>query len=323
MINITEKKIFIMLVVFLSISIALNAQMITRTKVLMGTFVHISTDELNKDYIQKSFELINDIDLSLSSYNKNAQIYKLNHEKKSSLNNYTYEALSLSKKYYKQSDGYFDITIGSITKDLYAFGEEEHLPSIKKLKGAVVNFKGLVFDKNMAYLDENIKVDLGGMGKGYAVDKVAEYLKRNDVKQAVIAASGDIRCLDICKIDVDNPFSDIALLSFTTSKKDMGISTSGNYNRYVKSVKNNHLINPKTKLSQEKFISITLISHMPSSNLDAYATAASVMPIKKAYKFLNNFELAYVVLQSDGELIFSKNFSQYTRNLLSNYAVKK
>ncbi|MDQ7069017.1 MAG: FAD:protein FMN transferase [Sulfurimonas sp.] len=58
---------------------------------------------------------------------------------------------------------------------------------------------------------------------------------------------------------------------------------------------NNHLINPKTKESQKSFISLTLISTLPNSDIDAYATAASVMPKELAYRFLNSLDVGYII----------------------------
>jgi thiamine biosynthesis lipoprotein len=52
---------------------------------------------------------------------------------------------------------------------------------------------------------------------------------------------------------------------------------------------------------------------MPNSHLDAYATAASVMPIQKAYKFLDSIGVGYIVLQSDRELVVSKNISKFIK----------
>lgn len=301
----------------------INAQMLHRTKVEMGTFITISVDEKNKKYIEDGFRIVKDVDLSLSSYNKNALVYKLNRDKKISLDDYLYEALSLSQKYYKKSDGYFDITVGTITKDLYRFGQKERVPTPQELQSAKVDFKGLIFDTKEASLAKGVKIDLGGMGKGFTVDKIAEHYRANNLKKALISASGDIRCLDVCSVEVDNPFDDGFIVSFKTAKRDLGISTSGNYNRYVVAIKNNHLINPKSKTSQDKFISITLIAEMPNSDLDAYATASSVMPIKKAYEFLNILDVGYIILKSDKELVLSDNLSKYTRGLIIHYTAKK
>jgi len=289
----------------------------------MSTFITISVDEKDKNLIENAFNIMKDVDSSLSSFKKNALVYKLNRDRRVKPDKYTYEALKLSKVFYEKSDGYFDITIGSITKDLYHFGEDERVPVPNELLDAKVSFSGVYFTKDEVYLKKGIKVDFGGMGKGFAVDKVAEYFRANGVKDARISASGDIRCLGSCLIDIQNPFNDAILLSFETSRSDFGITTSGNYNRYVKSTKYNHLINPKSKKSQTKFVSITLVGDISSSALDAYATASSVMTKKKAYEFLDSLDVGYIVLESDGVLKISSNISKFTKNLIKPDTTKK
>lgn len=300
------------------LSLSLNAQVINRMQIIMSTFVSISAQEKDKDDIEQGFIIFKDVELSLSSFLPKATIYKLNKNKEVRLDFYSYEAFSLSKKYYEKTDGYFDITIGSITKDLYSFGQNEKEISKDELKRAKVSFMDLVFDKNKAYIKKDMKVDLGGMGKGYAVDKVAEYFRSKEISSTIIRASGDIRCLDICEVGIQDPFSDGILLSFKTGKKDLAISTSGIYNRYIKNTKNNHLINPKLKKSQINFVSITLVGDMKNADLDAYATAASVMPIKKAYQFLNSIGVAYIVIESDNTMKVSGKLS-----LIMGNAIKK
>lgn len=313
-----------LLSLFLLLLTLLDAKTVSRTQVIMSTFVTITADERYTDLITDGFEIIKEVEMSLSSYNPDAKIYRLNKNRHAELDTFSYEALSLSKKYYTATDGYFDITIGSITKDLYRFGEEERVASLAELAGANVSFGALRFNEKEAFLEDGAKVDLGGMGKGFGVDKAAEFFRSKDAKSVVIAASGDIRCLFLCRIEVQDPFKeDDVLLSFETTKDDLGITTSGNYNRYVISTKNNHLIDPKAKKPQSLFVSITLVSNISSSDLDAYATAASVMPIKKAYEFLDALGVGYIVMQSDGELVVSKNISEYTKNLLIRDTLKK
>ena len=315
-------RILTLLSLFILYAQNVDADMLKRTKVLMGTFVSISLQAKYKEHFKPAFQLFKEIDNSLSSFQKSSPIYKLNKNKKATIGNYSYEALTLSKNYYKKTDAYFDIAIGSITKDLFRFGQNERVPTRKMLQKSKISLVGLDFNKTEATITENIKIDLGGMGKGYAVDKVTEYLKRDHVQKAIIAASGDIRCLDKCKIEINNPFSQKYLALFQTNKRDMGVSTSGNYEHYVKSTLNNHLINPKTKSSQKNFISITLISNLRSSTLDAYATAVSVMPKAKAFAFLKNQALAFIVLDTDKKLTVSKNINAYVEKLLINNTFK-
>jgi len=289
----------------------------------MSTYATITLEEKNKSYIQKGFDIFKDVEKSLSSYDKNAKIYKLNHSLHVELDDYTYEALQLSKKYYKNTNGYFDVTIGSITKDLYRFGADERVPNSTELLKAKLSIDSLHVEPKFAKITKGIKVDLGGMGKGFGVDKVVEFYKQHGVKKGVVSASGDIRCISTCRINVNNPFSDTSLVSFRTAQDDLGVSTSGNYERFVKSKKNNHLIDPKRKESQANFISITLVGDLDSADLDAYATAASVMPNDRAYEFLNSLGVGYIVLDSDKKLFISENIETYAKDLVINYAVKK
>ena len=291
--------------------------MTERIKVLMGTFVSISVEKEHDKLIQPSFALIKQIENSLSTYKKNSPVFQLNKNKHASLDKYSYEALQYALQYYKQTNGYFNIAIGTITKDLYRFGAKERIALKNELERSSTSIHALKFNKDEAFLGDAVKIDLGGMGKGFAVDKVYEFLLQNKVKKAVIALSGDIRCIGRCSIAVNNPL-DVAHPLARFIMHNSAVSTSGNYNRYVKTKKYNHLINPKTKESEQKFISITLVSKLPSVTLDAYATAASVMPVKKAYAFLNSQPLAYIILQSDKKLVISKNIADYTEMFVKN-----
>jgi len=67
------------------------------------------------------------------------------------------------------------------------------------------------------------------------------------------------------------------------------------------------------------FTSITLIGSISSASLDAYATAASVMPISKAYEFLDTLGIGYIIVQSDKEIVISKNIASHVKNL-SNFS---
>jgi thiamine biosynthesis lipoprotein len=115
-------------------------------------------------------------------------------------------------------------------------------------------------------------------------------------------------------MSVQNPFEEGVVASF--KMKDMAISTSGNYRRYVKSSKYNHLINPKTRACQSRFASITLISNVYSnSDLDAYATASSVMPYTKAIAFLNEMKLGYLLIRTDKAVLVNEVFRRSVQDL--------
>ena len=289
--------------------------MLERTQVLMGTYANITLPKKEASFLQKSFEILHAVEHALSSYEEKADIYRLNHDRTVRLTPYSYEALALSKKYYKKSDGYFDIAVGSITKGLYKFGEDERLVSEDDLNRADTDIRGLHFNRKKAWLDEGTIIDLGGMGKGFGVDKVAQYLHEQNITEGIIALSGDIRCLDICTMAIQNPFGEGTVAEFVTKEPNTAISTSGNYRRYIESTKHNHLIDPKKRASQQLFASITLLSHGDNSAIDAYATAAAVMPLEKARSFLDSIDVGYVLITNGGDQYVSDNLGTFVEQL--------
>ena len=297
-------KIYLVLII---ISIFLEAKIVQRMQVVMGTFVTIKIDEKYKKKIDEGFMIARAVDNSLSTFKETSVIAMLNKNTIAKLDALSYEALLLSKKYYKDTDGYFNIAIGKITKDLYRFGGNERLVDEKSLNASHIDLLALRFDKSQAHIPNDMKLDLGGMGKGFAIDKVSEYFIEAGVDKAILSASGDIRCLSRCSVSVQDPFSEGILLHFRTTKQNSGITTSGNYNRYIKDKTHNHLLNPKTKHSQQNFASITLVGEMKSSALDAYATAVSVMPKDKAYRFLDALDVAYVVVEVGGKMVLKNS----------------
>jgi len=292
-------------------------ELVKRTQVMMGTYITISLEKEEIKHSKAIFERLKKVEMALSSYGKDAEIYRLNHEHEAAISADTYEALSASKSYYKDTNGYFDITIGSITKGLFHFGEDERIPSQTELLEAKVDFHGLHFTQKKAWTDEGVKVDLGGMGKGFGVDKAVALLKEQGVMRGVVALSGDIFCLHECKMSIQDPFSDGTLARFSMAQKNTAISTSGNYRRYVQNSDYNHLINPKTRASQKTFASISLISDRYSnSDLDAYATAASVMPKAEAFAFLNGLRrVGYLVVTNDKKMVMNEVFKTLTKGL--------
>ena len=278
-----------------------SVEFTTRTQMLMGTFVDITLPKQNTFQISQSFKLIKKIEKSLSSYDKESLLYQLNQTKHIASNPFLTETLQQSLAYYKQTNGYFDITIGSISKKLYHFGERiPKSPTSQALKSAVLNIESIKIDKNNITLDHNITLDLGGMGKGFGVDKVASYLKEQNITQGKIALSGDIRCLNKCEIYIQSPFNESSFAKIITKVDNMAISTSGIYRRYATKKSEHHLINPKIKKPQTNFVSLSLFGLQNNSTLDAFATAISVMPKKEALKFLKKHQdISYIVIFLD------------------------
>ena len=294
--------------IILSVPFLLLAQeaLYTRTQVLMGTYVSITLPKTASEHHTKSFELIKHIENSLSTYDPNASLYKLNHTHHINLDPYLSDAIRLSQSYYEQTDGYFDITIGSITKDLYHFGEEKiYSPSKKMLGDAHLDIRGISLDDRYITTDQNITVDLGGIGKGYGADKVAKYLYEQNITKGIIALSGDIRCLDRCEVYLQSPYSVQTFAKVKSHKDQLSISTSGTYRRFANTKEEHHLINPKTASQGREFISVSLFTSANNAKIDAYATAISVMSKDEALAFLKKMkDIGFVLVDKEGKILY-------------------
>ncbi|BAF69618.1 FAD:protein FMN transferase [Nitratiruptor sp. SB155-2] len=277
---------------------------IHREQVAMGTFAFITLDQKYSFATSIFFQTLKQVESSLSSF-PNGLVYRLNHHRCIQKDPIVQDAIEKSLYYYKRSDGYFDITIGSLTKQLFGFGTpQEKIPTIKDLKKATLGVDGIHMDQNSICLDKGIMIDLGGMGKGYAIDLAATRLKKMGVQQAVFGLSGDIRCLGQCQIKVQNPFESETVATIRSSSKDFAVSTSGTYRRYIKDTRYNHLIDPKRRRSQKSIASVTLAGSRQNAFLDAMATAIGVMPLDKALMLAHSLKnIDYLIILKNGTMI--------------------
>lgn len=278
----------------------------TRTQVMMGTYVSLTLGQNDQRHFEPCFAIISEVEKALSTYKKESSLFNLNQDKKLLADPLLAEALNESIEYYHDTNGYFDITVGSITKKLYRFGEQPLSPVPKALQEARLDIDGIHIAQGSITLDHNITLDLGGMGKGFAVDKAASHLYEHNVSKGSVALSGDIRCLDPCEVLLQSPFSQQSFARVQTLHPDTAISTSGTYRRYATTKDEHHLIDPKLRTPQRNYLSISLFMQGDNSKLDAYTTAVSVMPPQHALLFLSKHpEISFILVDTGGEVYYN------------------
>ncbi|HEX5623768.1 MAG TPA: FAD:protein FMN transferase [Sulfuricurvum sp.] len=278
-----------------------------RTQLHMGTLISVTIAEENLS--DEVFSLFADLDQRLSTYKSDSEISRLNRNHEINGSDVTCNILERSLEIHRLSEGAFDVTIGSLTHGAYRFGyEDEHLPSrsdVQKLKKFVGSERIVIEEERIRLLPGTI-VDLGGIGKGYAVDLAMELLQRNGVEKAIVAASGDIGCIGECVVEIQDPFHPQGhIATVVSSLPRFAISTSGNYERYIKNKTHNHLLHPKTGYPQQRYASITLMDRGDNTRIDALATAVLVMEEKKAIAMLEKLKIGYVLIRNDGTILKS------------------
>ncbi|MDQ7084035.1 MAG: FAD:protein FMN transferase [Sulfurovum sp.] len=298
----------VLLVLLLSSFILANPLLQTRTQVIMGTFASLSLTAKDAPYMTPMFVRLQEIENALSSYNPLATLAQLNLKHQIPIDADLVEVLQQAQALYHESEGYFDISIGTISKDLYHFGEENiGIPSQEALSHAYIDIKGIEMNATHIRTPKRVTLDLGGIGKGYGIDALVHLAKEANITEGILALSGDIHCLHSCSIEIQSPFTEATFAKVTSQKQSLSLSTSGTYRRYAHSQDHHHLINPKTKTQGKDFVSVSLFALDNNTKLDALSTAIAVMPKSIALAFLaRHTEIGFILVDKEGD-IYSGN----------------
>lgn len=267
------------------------------SEVIMGTFVEVISPDRRAAGIV--FDQIKRIDALMSKYKENSQISQLNRTGRMALGPDTFYVLKKAKEFWVLSNGAFDITVGPLM-DLWGFTEKKyHVPAAGQINKTLrlVGTDKIVFDKInnvVKFKFPGMKIDLGGIAKGYAVDSAVGKLKQKGIKSCLINAGGQIYCLgdkfgEPWSVAVRNPrkpgFIDYLKL------KDQSVATSGDYEQYFKDKEKrySHILDPKTGYPAESgVLSVTVIA-LDGLTADALSTAIFVLGKKNGLELAKHF----------------------------------
>lgn len=294
-----------------------------------GTSFHI-TYEAKNDYTQQIDSLFHLINKSLSTYIPNSDISLINNGDTTIIvDKYFTEVFNKSDKIYKETEGVFDPTIGSLV-NAWNFGPKITTNSPDSFKVAellkLVGFNK-VHLKNSKVIKENdsIYVDFNAIAKGYAVDVAGRFLESQNVENYLVEIGGEIRTRGEkptnipWKAGIEDPnFDGSRSIKKVIELKNESMATSGSYRKFkvdsITGEKYVHIINPKTGYpTKSNLLSVSIISTLDCANVDAYATALMAMSLEKAIEFLNTHTqlkgyLIYANSQGDLETFSTENF---------------
>ncbi len=302
-----------------------NLEPIERVQLQMGTYARVLIYGGNNKDVDAAFSEIKKLDNLLSDYNPKSEISEINNmagEKAVKVNPQVIEVLEIAKNIAFETGGVFDPTIGALTIGVYRFGresdDEPNIENIDKAK-SLVNYKDLILDGDNVYLKrKGMMIDLGGIGKGYAVEKAVTVLKERGIKRGVVSLSGDLKVFgNEMEIAIKNPGSPGAIATFTTRGDNLAISTSGSYERSVniQGEVYHHLIVPESGKPGSDFLSLTVVLEGSSTFADAYATALFIMGKDKAIEFLDNHsEIGVFIVFPDKKIYYNQTFSDLVNN---------
>ncbi|NMB26880.1 MAG: FAD:protein FMN transferase [Tissierellia bacterium] len=301
---------------------------ISRTEFLMDTVIMLKIydkpeEKILDEAVNRLIEIENrmsvDIDTSdVSLINKNAGI------KPVKVNDDVYYVIDKAKHFAEISNGAYEPTIGPLVELWNITGtdrerEKASIPTEEQIKEkmALVDYNDLeLMEDNFVYLNrKGMKLDLGGIAKGYAADEMKRIFKEHGVGSAIIDLGGNVYALgekengEPWKIGIQDPFEIAGNYMGILNVKDRSIVTSGDYERYFeyKGKRYHHIIDAKTGYPSENEVSGISIASDKSIDGDALSTALFVLGVNEGTKLVNQIEnIDTVFITKNDEVIIQE-----------------
>jgi FAD:protein FMN transferase len=302
-----------------------RAAWIDRTEAIMGTRVYVqlwSEDPAGGNAaIDAVMGEMRRVDALMSHYRPDSQLSLINQRaalEPVQVDPELLDLIKLSTHFSAITEGAFDITYASVGY-LYNYPLHVH-PTEAQIKTALpaVNWRYLVLDAahhTIRFARPGMRIDLGGIGKGYAVDRAVAILKARGIAHALVTAGGDSRLLGdrmgrpwlVSIAHPDDPHNPDKVVT-RIPLSDSAVSTSGDYERYFDEdgVRYHHIIDPRTGHSASRVRSATIIGPT-ATQTDGLSKTAFVLGPEKALEIINRMpEFDAVFVTPDGRLLYSK-----------------
>lgn len=252
--------------------------MLKRSQMHMGTLVSItavaSTDETAHAAITAGFTEIKRLEQLLSTWISNSELSRVNQAaglKGVVVSRETMELVGRSLEIARLTEGGFNIAIGPAV-EAWSVTERQHIPSATELEALrlLVDWSTIELHPQTGSIflpRPGMRIDVGGIGKGYTADRVVEVLKKAGVVGGVVALAGDIKTFGDSpgmkgfQVGIRHPRQEGAMVAMIELHNE-AISTAGDYERYFEQdgVRYHHILDPISLEPARKCQSVSVIA---------------------------------------------------------------
>jgi len=263
-------------------------------------------------------KLLSDIDERMSTYLTGSEVSEFNSYQKTdwfSVSQLTFEVVKEGLRISQLSQGAFDITIGGLV-ELWGFGSKEQkevVPDKKTLAQLLrnVGYKKIELREKppaIRKIDSNIVIDLSAIAKGYAVDRVTQYLEGIGVENFLVEVGGEIRTrglkqkLQPWRVAIERPLSGKRSVYRVVAMNNMAMATSGDYRNFfeLNGTRYSHTLDPKTgRPIRHELASVTVI-HRSCMTADGLATTLMVLGPQSGIRFARENQIAALFISRAG-----------------------
>lgn len=271
-----------------------------------GTTYHITYKSIDSINYKKDIEyLLAEFDTSLSTYNPESVISKVNRNESDKIDYYLYTVLNKSKKIFDVTNGAFDITVAPLV-NAWGFGFKNKEEMTSEKVDSILEFVGFNLisfnDSVISKKDPRVMLDMNAIAQGYSVDVVADFLEKKGITDYLVEIGGELKARGInpkgkdWRVGIDKPIENNLIpgenLQAIIKLSNKSLATSGNYRKFYEEngVKYSHTIDPKTGYSvNHSLLSATVIAN-DCITADALATSFMVLGLDKSYEMVMSME---------------------------------
>ncbi len=292
----------------------------------MGTRIYVElwheNEELGRDAVEAVMEEMRRIDRLMSTYKAESQVSLINRDAAARPVRTDAEIIALLEEALTLSAltaGAFDITYASVGY-LYDY-RARRKPDEAAIREALpaVDYRHVIVDSDagtVRFASSGVRIDLGGIAKGYAVERGVVILRSRGVHHGIVTAGGDSRILGDRRgrpwlVGVRDPRQDGRIVA-RIPLSDEAISTSGDYERYFEEdgVRYHHILNPATGRSVSGVRSATVIGP-DATRTDGLSTSVFVLGVEAGLALVNRLpDVEAVLVDEEGRLHYSEGFEE-------------
>ena len=226
--------------------------------------------------VDEAFDEVDRIDRLMSHYKPDSPLSRVNREaaqRPVAIDPELFDFIAAAMRYGRDSDGAFDITVGPLMKAWGFFGGDGRVPSDEELAVARrhVGAAHVMLNpasRTIAFDEPGVELDLGGIAKGYAVDRAVAMLERRQIAAALVSAGGStIYALgappgrDSWPIAIQDPI-DSRKTALTLQLKDRALSVAGRSEKSFEAggVTYSHIMDPRTGMPAQGVLSVVVLA---------------------------------------------------------------
>jgi thiamine biosynthesis lipoprotein len=305
----TTHRGFVLLILFLCAPAARAAEpelkRFSYTEPHMGTLFKVTLYAADEETANKAskaaFARVADLNRIMSDYDPSSELMQLCAKAGGDpvkVSEELFFVLSKADEVSRKSDGAFDVTVGPVVRLWRQARKEKKMPDAEKLEQAraLVGYKNVKLDeknRTVQLLKADMRLDLGGIAKGYAADEILAVLKKHGITRALAAAGGDIAVSGPppdakgWKIEIAALGEDDARAARTLILRDAGVSTSGDAEQYVEidGKRYSHIVDPKTGIGLVGRMSATVVAKN-GITADSHTKIIAVLGTEKGFPII-------------------------------------